>query len=306
MNVARRNTRFLLLSLLIQILFASAGCDNTSAIPSTPIVPLELPTREISPTYTNTIPPLPSQTATAIATPTPIPIPRSARRFVPILAYHHIRNWLPDDSEDDRAYIVPAAKFEAQLKYLKEKGYHTATAQQIYEYYAEGRSLPDKPIMLSFDDGDVSQYTIALPLLRKYSFNATFFIMTVTLDKENYMTAEQIKELDKDGYDVQPHTWDHHMVTKYKSDEDWQRQMTEPKKTLEELLGHPTPFFAYPFGIYDSPSAEKIKSLGYRGAFRLSEIMDDKTDPLFAIKRYIANGYWTIEQFETVITGGWE
>lgn len=224
---------------------------------------------------------------------------------MPVLCYHHIRAWRASDAKEDRAYIVPPAKFEEQLKYLKENGYHAVVAQQVYDFYASGKPLPDKPIMLSFDDDDDNQYTTALPLLKKYGFNATFFIMTVTIDKENYMTAEQIKELDKEGYDIEPHTWDHHMVTQYKTDEDWQQQIAGPKKTLEDMLGHPTPFFAYPFGVYDAPSAQKIKSLGYKGAFRLNEVMDDKTDPLFAIKRNIANPYFTTEQFQLVLEGNW-
>jgi len=72
------------------------------------------------------------------------------------------------------------------------------------------------------------------------------------------------------------------------------------------LLGHETPFFAYPFGIYDDASAKKLEELGYKGAFRLRDMMDDTVAPEYAIKRYIANGYWTADQFATVVEGGWE
>jgi peptidoglycan/xylan/chitin deacetylase (PgdA/CDA1 family) len=222
---------------------------------------------------------------------------------VPILCYHHIREWENTDTEEDRAYIVPPSLLEHQLQYLKENGYHSVVAEQVYEYYANGKPLPEKPVMLSFDDNDDNQFTNAVPLLKQYGFTATFFIMTVSLDRENYMTSEQVKELDKMGFDVQPHTWDHHMVTQYKTEDDWQLQIVGPKKTLEDMLGHPTPFFAYPFGIYDTPSAEKIKSYGYKGAFRLRDVMDDTTDPLFAIKRLIANSYWTDDQFVEALEG---
>ena len=160
--------------------------------------------------------------------------------------------------------------------------------------------------MLSFDDDDDNQYANAVPLLKKYDFTATFFIMTVTLDKENYMTSAQVKELDKMGFDVQPHTWDHHIVTQYKTEAEWQRQIVEPKKTLEDLLGHPTPFFASPYGVYDKASIEQLKSYGYKAAFRLRDVMDNDPDPVFAINRYVSNGYWTMSQFEQVVQGGWE
>jgi peptidoglycan/xylan/chitin deacetylase (PgdA/CDA1 family) len=295
---------WLILTIFLTIILAA--CDNVSLAVPTAIAPVDTPTLAEQPTSTTE--PLPTATLEPMASPTSafVPVPASERGFVPILCYHHIRDWAKSDTADDKAYIVPPTKLEKELKYLKESGYHSITSEQVYEYYAFGKPLPNKPIMLSFDDDDESQYTNALPLLKKYGFDATFFIMTVTMDKENYMTSEQIKDLDKQGFDVQPHTWDHRIVTEYKTEEDWQRQIVGPKQTLEDLLGHPTPFFAYPFGIYDVASAEKIKSYGYKAAFRLRDVMDDKTDPLFAIKRYIANAYWTVDQFEEVVQGAWE
>lgn len=295
-----RLPRPLLLMLLLALAgLALAGCDSGGNATPTPIAPTTTP---VPPTIT----PAPSPTSTTVSTPTATPIPVSKRGFVPIMCYHHIRDWLKSDTEDDRAYIVPPAKLEAQLKWLKAEGYTGVTSKQVYEYYAFGRPLPDKPIMLSFDDNDDNQYTNARPLLKKYGFTASFFIMTVTLGQENYMTPEQLKTLDSEGFDIQPHTWDHHMVTGYKSDDDWETQIAGPKKTLEELLGHETPFFAYPFGIYDGKAAMKLKEYGYKGAFRLAEVMDDTVEPAYAIKRYIANGYWDLDTFELVTEGGWE
>lgn len=292
----------LALIILLALIPLLAGCADNPALAVTEVVPTATPTE----VPTQTPVPLPTASPTEAGTATPTPIPVSERGFVPVLCYHHIRDWVKSDTEDDRAYIVPLAKFENELKYLKDNSYTSVTAPQVFEYYADGKPLPPKPIMLSFDDNDINQYENAVPLLKKYGFTATFFIMTVSLDRENYMTSDQVIQLDKDGFDVEPHTWDHHMVTGYKTDEDWQKQIVGPKKTLEEMLGHSTPFFAYPFGIYSAETAEKIKSYGYKGAFRLAQLMDDKADPLFAIKRYVANGYWKMSQFEQVIEGKWE
>lgn len=130
--------------------------------------------------------------------------------------------------------------------------------------------------------------------------------MTVTIAKENYMTSKQLSELSSQGFDLQPHTWDHHMVTQYETEEVYQRQLVEPRATLEAMLGKETPFFAYPFGIYDAKAGQKLENLGYKGAFRLNEMMDRNVKPQFAIKRYIANSYWDLELFKTVVRGGWE
>ncbi len=288
--------------LCITVAIVISGCDSGAA-PTSPTALPPTPTQgAVQATSTSVLPPA---TPTAVSTSTPIPIPRTDRKFVPILSYHHIRNWVKSDGTEDRAYIIPPDTFRETLNYLKENGYQSVSSEQVYNYYSGGKPLPDKPIMLSFDDNNGTQYTGALPLLKKYGFKGTFFIMTVTIGKENYMSAEQLKELDQEGHDLQPHTWDHHMVTQYETDDEWQLQIEGPKKELEALLGHPTPYFAYPFGIYSAQAAEKIKSYGYKVAFRLSENMDAATDPLFAIKRYIANPYFTDEQFKLVLLGEW-
>jgi peptidoglycan/xylan/chitin deacetylase (PgdA/CDA1 family) len=308
MQFPRLTSRVCMLFLLVAMFGLLAGCGENAPTP-TPIEPTVTaapPPPPPSPTEAPTSTPEPAATPTTAATATPDAIPVSERVFVPVLCYHHIRDWEGTDTEEDRAYIVPPSLLEEQLMWLKDNGYTGVTSGQVYEYVKNGRPLPPKPIMLSFDDNDDNQYTNAVPLLKKYGFNATFFVMTVTMDKENYMTSEQLIELDKEGFDIQPHTWDHHIVTEYTTEEDYTRQLVEPKKTLEDLLGHPTPYFAYPFGIYDKTAADKLEEIGYEGAFRLRELMDDEVKPEFAIKRYIANSYWTPDQFETVITGEWE
>lgn len=304
-SVSGISLRFFPVLLLFIMSVALAACGDApatpTAVPPTPVPATNTP--EATPTNTET--PEPTATATIAATATETAIPEADRVFVPILCYHYVREYEDADSEDDRAYVTPPSLLEEQLAWLKDNGYTGVTAPQVYDYLINGKALPPKPVMLSFDDNEGSQYTNALPLLTKYGFNATFFIMTVTIDKENYMTGEQLKDLDAKGFDIEAHTWDHHMVTQY-TEEDNDLQLVGPKKTLEDLLGHPIRFFAYPFGIYDGPSAENVEKAGYTGAFRLREIMDDKVKPAFAIERYIANSYWTMEQFEQVVTGGWE
>lgn len=274
-----------------------------------------------SPTAVEPVTPRPALTATsseaatptraALATPRASPssspagfVPVAQRGFVPILSYHHVRDWEAADREQDRPYIMPVARFEAQLRYLRDHGYQSVSTAQVYDYYANGKPLPPKPIVLSFDDSYASQYTNAVPLLKKYGFSATFFIMTVPLNKDGFMSSAQLQELDRAGFDIQAHTWDHQNVTKLKTAAEWQRQLVEPKKTLETMLGHPVPFFAYPFGAYDAASATHVKAAGYLAAFALSDVLDATTAPLFAIKRFIANSYWTEAQFVRVITTG--
>jgi peptidoglycan/xylan/chitin deacetylase (PgdA/CDA1 family) len=86
-----------------------------------------------------------------------------SKKQVPILCYHQIRDWKPTDSKISREYIVPPAAFAAQMRMLADSGYHTISPDQLYAYLISGARLPSRPILLSFDDTDLDQYTVAYP-----------------------------------------------------------------------------------------------------------------------------------------------
>src|SRR5579871_3329908 len=101
------------------------------------------------------------------------------RKQIPILCYHQIRDWKPTDSKGSKDYIMPPADLKAELKMLADSGYHTILPDQLYAYLTKGEALPSKPVMLTFDDTDEDQYTVAWPEMKKYGFKGVFFIMTV-------------------------------------------------------------------------------------------------------------------------------
>ncbi|WP_423149709.1 polysaccharide deacetylase family protein [Rubrolithibacter danxiaensis] len=214
-----------------------------------------------------------------------------ARPQVPILCYHQIRDWRPKDSKVAKDYIVQINDFKAQMKMLADSGYHTILPDQLYNYLNTGAALPEKPIMLTFDDTDLDQYTIAAPEMKKYGFKGVFFIMTVSIGRPNYMTKEQIKALSDNGHVIGSHTWDHHNFKKYEG-EDWVTQIEKPTKKLEEITGKPIKYFAYPFGLWNTKGIPELKKRGFIAAFQLAE-KRDSIDPLFSIRRIIASGYWS-------------
>lgn len=214
-----------------------------------------------------------------------------ARKQVPILCYHQIRDWKASDSKTAKDYIVPIDVFKAQMKMLADSGYHTILADQLYDYLNNGTALPSKPIVLTFDDTDVDQYTIAEPTLTKYGFKGIYFVMTVSIGRPHYMNKEQIKSLSDKGNDIESHTWDHHNVKKYQG-KDWEIQIDKPTKTLESITGKNIQHFAYPFGLWNPEAIPELKKRGFKSAFILSTKRDEN-DPLFTIRRIIASGYWT-------------
>ncbi len=216
----------------------------------------------------------------------------TARKEVPILCYHQIRDWDASDSKGARDYIIPVETFKAHMKILADSGYHTILPEQLYAYLTRGASLPEKPVMLTFDDTDDDQFTIAAPEMKKYGFKGVFFIMTVSINRPRYMTKEQIKQLAEEGHAVHSHTWDHHSVKGYKTPQDWTTQIEKPKKLIEDITGKTCDFFAYPFGLWNREAIPELKQRGMKAAFILST-KRDPDDPLHTIRRIIASGYWS-------------
>jgi peptidoglycan/xylan/chitin deacetylase (PgdA/CDA1 family) len=213
-----------------------------------------------------------------------------ARPQLPILCYHQIRNWISTDGKMGKDYIVPIAEFKSQMQMLADSGYQTILPDQLYDYLLYGAKLPKKPIMLTFDDTKLDQYTNALPELKKYGFKGVFFIMTVSLGKPNYMSKAQVKELSDAGHVIGSHTYDHQNVKKYQG-EDWVTQLEKPTKTLKEITGKDVKYFAYPFGLWNQEAIPELKKRGFSSAFILSEKRDE-IDPLYTIRRIIVSGYW--------------
>lgn len=218
-----------------------------------------------------------------------------ARKQVPILCYHQVRNWKPTDGKVGKDYIVEVQNFKDQMKMLADSGYHTILPDQLYAYLNTGAALPSKPIMLTFDDTDLDQFTIVNPTLKKLGYKAVYFIMTVSIGRKgkfvDYMSSDQIKQLSDEGNIIGSHTYDHKNFKKY-AGKDWEEQLDKPTKRLEEITGKKMTEFAYPFGLWNAEGIPELKKRGFRMAFQLSTKRDEK-DPLFTIRRIIASGYWS-------------
>jgi peptidoglycan/xylan/chitin deacetylase (PgdA/CDA1 family) len=217
-----------------------------------------------------------------------------AKKEVPILCYHNIKDFPASAGEMTKTYTVKPAAFAEQMKALADAGYQSILPDQLYDYLVYNKALPAKPVMITFDDTRGEQYSIGAAEMKKYNFKGVFFVMTVSINRPNYLSAAEIKELSDSGNTIAAHTWDHHMVTKYAGD-DWNTQLVKPKIKLEEIIGKPITNFAYPFGLWNQKAIPEIKRTGYKMAFILST-KRDSIDPLYTIRRMIVSGTWSTER----------
>jgi len=227
------------------------------------------------------------------------------RPQVPILCYHHIRD-VRMPSRSSKGYEVTDEQFREQMKTLADSGFHTILPNQLYEYLTTGAALPSKPVMITFDDTDEEQFSIGKAEMDKYGFKGVYFVMNISIGRKNYMTREEIKQLSDEGHVIACHTYDHHRVDRYKNEDtiefrgqkqvvnDWDFQLKDTRKVLEEITGKPVEYFAYPFGIWDQPAIPEIKKLGYKLAFQLSE-KRDSTEPLYTVRRMIVASNWSTQ-----------
>jgi len=222
-----------------------------------------------------------------------------ARPQVPVLCYHHIVDGKPKND-----YEVNTEIFKQQMKALADSGYHTILPDQYYNYLTHGTPLPSKPVMLTYDDTDEEQFTIAKAEMDKYGFKGVYFIMTISIGRPRYMSKEQIKQLADEGHVIGSHTWRHDRVDRLKDlntieyrgkkveVNEWDFQLTNTKKQLEEMTGKPVEYFAYPFGIWNKQALPKIEERGYKLAFQLSE-KRDPDQPLYTVRRIIVGPGWS-------------
>ena len=210
------------------------------------------------------------------------------RRQVPVLCYHQVRDYKPADSKTARAYIVPVNIFREQMQTLADSGYHAVLPAQVYDYLVYGKSLPEKPVLITFDDTRLDQYTAALPILEQLRYKAAFYIMTVSLGRPGYMSREQVADLHRRGHSIGSHTWDHQNVKKY-AEKDWVTQIEKPSNQLASIIGEPIEYFAYPFGLWNEPAIPELKKKGIKMAFQLAD-KADANDPLHTVRRIIVPG----------------
>jgi len=238
----------------------------------------------------------PSKAVVPPAIPTPVVLPVQAR--VPILMYHYVSELPPNPDRYRLDLTVLPENFQAQLQYLADAGYHTVTLTDLYLYLTQGYPLPEKPIILTFDDGYKDAYEVVFPLLLDYGFTGAFFVLATPTHFESpaYLTWAQMKEMSDAGMDIQAHGRDH-VDLRGRSYDYLVYQTLGIQEAIQHHTGRLPRFFCYPSGQYDANVIAVLKSAGYWGAVTTEWGQVHTQETLFKMPRVRIRGGDTLASF---------
>ena len=178
----------------------------------------------------------------------------------PILEYHQVTDEQLDPVFE--VYNVPPAEFSAQLDFLQAQGYTTITLQDFMRAVHGKATLPEKPIVLTFDDGYADNYSTMLPILEAHKMTAVVYVITNEVGKKNYMSLEQLKDMQRRGIEIGSHTADHLPLTEMTPDE--QLYQIQASKRFLEWSGLATIYsLSYPNGAFNDAITEILRREQY-------------------------------------------
>ena len=217
---------------------------------------------------------------------------------VPILLYHRFGPSVAD------SMTVTTARFEGDLKYLKDRGFTVIPLRQLVDSLnGKKPAIPPRSVVITADDAHKSVYTDMFPLLKKYRVPITLFVYPSAISNASYaMTWSQLREVKESGMvDIQAHTFWHPNFKKEKKkltpgeyDKFVEMQLKKGKETLEKRLGGKVDMLAWPFGIYDDELMKKAAAAGYVAAFTMERHNANLSDKMMALPRYLMAGKGTL------------
>ena len=203
----------------------------------------------------------------------------SEHYVTPILMYHIV-----DDTPKPEPNWVKPELFDHQMAYLKKNRYKVISLQEYVDAVKEQKRLPRRSVVITFDDGYEDNYRNAFPILKKYNFPATIFLVSSWVDTKGFLTVAQIHEMHSAGIDFGAHSRTHPHLPSL-SNEEQEKEIVLSKKELEEKLGRPIKLMAYPFGGHNEQIKQIVKNSGYDAAVTTNRGFSRFQEDRYALKR---------------------
>lgn len=212
-----------------------------------------------------------------------------------ILMYHSVTD------HQDRFYAVSSKTFADQMRYLKERVHSVIRLTNLVERISRKENLRGA-LAITFDDGYRDNYSEAFPILKKYGFPATIFVVTDRIGTEGYLSSEEICDMQSSGLiDIQPHTKTHPELTEI-SEEAVREEMRGSRLAIDALLGKSSRLFAYPYGKHNRRTCEIARESGFGAAVGVEEGTVGLSSDLFRLPRVSIDSSTTFTQFRGKIS----
>ena len=224
---------------------------------------------------------------------------------VPILLYHAIEENYPDEISN---LAITSALFEDHMQTLLKHGYTTITFQDYIDFKYNDKELPEKPIIITFDDGYLSNYTKAFPILKKYGMKATIFIVASTVGKMypeinySHFTWEHARKMRESGLiEIGSHTYYHNDVSQY-SPEMAAMDLRLSKYLIDTNLNYNCTLLAFPYGLCTEENQQQALDAGYELTCKVGDKgVNTKYTPITDLKRLTIYGTYTSENLISYI-----
>ncbi|MGB8648669.1 MAG: polysaccharide deacetylase family protein [Anaerolineae bacterium] len=267
---------------------ASPTWPSASAVTLAPVTDVsELPAQGANPLLLAPGAVEPTRTVTA-----------TVRVHLPILVYHHIQVLAANAPPIWRGLSVSPDEFEKQMAYLQSHNYHTIYFSDLVAHFREGRPLPENPIILTFDDGWVAQYTVAYPILRKHCLVGVFFPPTNWVDRTtgSVMNWAQVAEMSAGEMEFGSHTVTHSLMAQ-RTDAQNRYEMLASKQLVEQHTGRPVVALAYPGGSFNANVVRLLSETGYGAGVSMLGGVFQSADEIYTLRRTSIRYWDTVEMF---------
>jgi peptidoglycan/xylan/chitin deacetylase (PgdA/CDA1 family) len=231
---------------------------------------------------------------------------------IPILLYHRLvsseavrAGRIPDR---EPIYAIHDDTFEGQMRFLKERGYTTLSLDEFLAIRQGKRKLPPRPLVVTLDDGYRSNYTLALPILRRYGQKATIFVVLEPDDYtrqqvegiDSFLTVEQMRELDRSGVAIESHTVTHCVLSEM-DEKTARHELVESKRRLSEILDRPVRHLAIPRSGQNRRVLALAREAGYETVCCNNKGSSNGWSNLLALPRIVVERDMTLLDFERAL-----
>ncbi len=237
------------------------------------------------------------------------------RDRIPILLYHRlvprraVRDGLIQNAEP--IYTCYDDVFREQMKYLAGAGYVTLGMDDLTDVLSGKAEPPDRPVVITFDDGYLSNYTLAYPPLREFGLRATIFVAprpneytrNIVRGVDGFLSPEQMRELDAHGVAIESHTLTHCVLSEL-PDSEAQHELTESRRVLEEILNRPVRHLAVPRSGYSRRVRRLAERAGYATVCCNNKGSANRLSSLFALPRIVIERDMTADEFARALRPG--